>query len=940
MTTKSVRIVGIDLGTTHTVVASSAPDGAEVFPVRQLVADREIEARALYASSLYAPLEDERAGAPDVCGDAPWVTGELAKRRGAEVPGRVIASAKSWLCHPGVDRLAPILPWGAEDESLPRLSPVDASARILAHVRRAWDEAHLDAPLHEHEVVLTVPASFDEAARELTVQAALRAGIEVRLLEEPLAAFYDFSSHTSARELEALTRDAPGGEAFVLVVDVGGGTTDLSLLAVRPAATDDAAPDIERVAVGRHLLLGGDNMDLALAHAVEPRLVGEGNHLDPARFTQLTQACRFAKERLLGDDAPDAVPIAIAGSVSRLVGSTLRAEVRRDDATRLVLDGFFPRVAKGDRPARARSALVSFGLPYERDVAITKHVAEFVARHVPEGRRVTALLLNGGVFRAAAIRARLAEVIGAWSDGSAPVVLPHTDPDLAVARGAVIYGLALHGLALRVRAGAARAYYVGVDAGGGAQKAMCVVPRGAREEDVHRTAGSGLSLVVGRPVRFDLFVSDDAPTDQTAGTIVTVNDDDFERAPPLVVRFAPSDRRSPVGDETVEVTIESKLTSVGTLELACAERGGADRRFKLAFALRDGDTDGDAFAPPSELPRSLVPSRAPSLAPQKSKRFDEAREAIDRVFGKPRSDAPAATGSAPPPRREAKDLVRELERLLGERPTWTMELTRSVFDALVPFARARRRSADHERAFWMIAGYTLRPGVGDPEDAARVALVAPLFAERLAFPDEARTWTQFFIAWRRIAAGLDEAAQTAIRDFVDPFLAPASAGLKKPKKPKLEADFEMLELAAALERVPATRRAELGSWILERTWTERDPRLWAALGRLGARVPTYGSAHHVVTITTAERWLDHLLREKWEALPTATSAAAALARRTDDRARDVSERVRAEVLRRLETAGAPDAMIESVRSVVSLSDQDRQAFLGESLPPGLRLSAG
>lgn len=969
-------VVGIDLGTTHTVVARAADRAAaasdpgstlrrtaDVFPIEQLVGPQSVEARELYASTLYAPLEAEAAVMPDVFGDAPWVTGDFAKRRGTEVPGRAVSSAKSWLCHPGVDRLAPILPWGADDETLPRISPVDASARLLAHVRRAWDSAHPEEPLFDQEIVLTVPASFDEGARELTVQAAERAGLEVRLLEEPLAAFYDYLSRTPDAELEALAKGA-GGEALVLVVDVGGGTTDLSLLAIRTDPSKKERVAVERIAVGRHLLLGGDNMDLALAHAAEGRLLGsasaepgsEVKRLESTRFAQLTSACRSAKERLLGSEPPPEFPIAIASSGARLVGGTLRTELGREEVERIVLDGFFPVVGNEERPSRTRSALVAFGLPYERDVAITRHIAEFVARHVTDRElaghpganraRVHALLLNGGVFRAERVRERLVEVFSAW-DQVAPRVLPQPDPDLAVARGAVAYGLALRGLSLKVTAGAPRAYYIGVETGDAARrKAMCIVPRGAPEESVLVSTGNpgggaepngadGLSLVVGRPVRFDLFVSSDAPTTEVPGELITLTDDAFERAPPLVARFPAGAR-----EETLAVDLEAKLTSVGTLELACVERGGSARRFRLAFQLRFDEGDGSRSSPPrsgaspsrsDSLRGSVQPTRT-STASVHTRRFDEARDAIDRVFGKPRSDS---TG------REAKDLVRELERILGERSTWTTELARGVFDELTADRRmgARRRSSDHERAFWMLAGFCLRPGFGALGDEQRILRVAPLFADRLAFPDEPRSWPQFFIAWRRVAAGLDEETQVRIRDFVDPFLAPPEAGLKKPKKPKLEADFDMLDLAASLERVPAARRALLGGWIVERTWTERDPRLWAALGRLGARVPSYASAHHVVSVPTAERWLDHLMREKWESIPTAARAAVEMGRLTGDRVRDLGESVRKEVAKRLERLPCPATWAASLREVVEVTDDDRRAFFGDDLPVGLRLHA-
>jgi molecular chaperone DnaK (HSP70) len=909
--------VGIDLGTTNTVVAWAPLDGvaaASVLDVPQLVGAREVEARPLFPSMLYAPPEGELT--EDPFGDAPWVLGEHARRRGSEVAGRLVASSKSWLVHSGVDRTAAILPWGTSDDA-PKLSPVDAASRVLMHVRRAWDVAHPDAPLSAQDVVLTVPASFDEVARELTVEAALRAGLEPKLLEEPQAAFYDWMARAGREGLSRL-QAAAGGEALALVVDVGGGTTDLSLVRVAGADT------IARVAVGPHLLLGGDNMDLALAHAVEPRLVDgvrtlEGERtrtpderLDPARFAQLVAACRGAKERLLGDAPPDDAPVAVASAGSKLVGGARTTRVTREEAERIVLDGFLPLVAGDARPQRARGALVAFGLPYERDVAITRHVAAFLARHLPAGSWPDAVLLNGGVFRASRIAERIVESLAAWRGGRPVVRLPDADPDLAVARGAVAYALARRGRGVRIAGGTARGYYVAVAPEAGVAearpRAVCVVPRGAEEGVAHGARGRTFALSVGRPVRFDVLASDEV--DAHEGDVVDVDDERFARLPPLATTIAGAGGRA-----EVRVVLEGELTPVGTLDLACVESEGSPRRrHRLAFQLR-----GDTTQP-------VAPSRPPSPS-QPPRRIDPARDLLDRAFGKPRPDASG---------REAKDLLRELERVLGERAQWTAETNRALFDALLPDARARRRSADHERIFWLLAGWCVRPGFGDPLDGQRVGALAALFDERLAFPGEARGWQQFWIAWRRAAGGLDEPVQTRIRDFVDPWLAPAEAGLKKPKKPALSLD-DALDMASSLERVAPARRSQLGGWVLERTWTDRDPRLWSAIGRLGARVPAYASVHHVVTPHVVERWLDHLLREKWDAVPPAAQAAVQLARRTGDRARDVGDRVRQEVLARLVAARAPEASVRAVRDVVPVEESERAAFFGDSLPLGLRL---
>lgn len=904
--------VGIDLGTTHTVVAYAEHGrlGAkvEVLAIPQLTSATEQQALPLLPSFLYAPLDGEKL--PDPFLDAPFVVGSYARRRGQEVPARLVASAKSWLGHAAVDRRAPILPWGSDANEVPKISPVEASRRLLEHVRRAWDARFPEAPLNEQRLVLTVPASFDEAGRELTLEAAEQAGLGVRLLEEPQAAFYDYLTSAGTSGLERLLS---GGRerALVLVCDVGGGTTDLTLIEVRAGSTGGV--ELERVAVGRHLLLGGDNIDLALAHELEARLVAPPARLDPARFNQLTLACRAAKERLLSPNAPDALPISVAGSGSALVGSTLSTELTRAEVEASVLDGFLPLVSRDAKPERSRAGLLAFGLPYERDPAITRHIAAFFARQTSE-RAPDALLLNGGLFRAQRAAERLREVVSSWTDRPVPL-LPHPDPDLAVARGAVAFGLALDGHGPRIGGGTPLGFYAAVDVKG-ERRALCVVPRGAREGERHRAELPGLSLRVGTPVRFELFTLD-TPESHRPGDVVPLDLERFAALPPVSTVFEASADGS--SQREIAVGLEGELSAIGTVDLSCVELGAdTPRRFRLAFDLRE--RSGQA----PESRRSRAP--APSVRADDT-RLAAATEAIERVFGKSRSDVKP---------REAKDLFRELERLLGEKRGWTADLNRALFDRLIVHHAARRRSEDHERTFWMLAGYCLRPGFGHPADKARVAKLVPLFDTIGSLPDSPRVWQQFFIAWRRIAAGLEEPRQVKIRKTLDPFLAPPERKLKKPKW-KAQALEELLELCSWLERVPAADRAELGSWLLERTWTSRDPRLWAALGRLGARIPTYASVHHVVPTRFAEEWLDHLLRERWHEVPTATRAAMLLARVTGDRARDISEPLRLEVKKRLEAAQAPPEWVRAVTEHVALDEGERALWFTEELPVGLRL---
>lgn len=896
-------IVGIDLGTSHTAVAYSPIAAArtpEIFAISQLVGASELASRPLLPSSLFLPLDYEAS--PESTIDERWVVGEYARSRGLELTGRLITSAKSWLCHASVDREAPILPWGSELSEAVKLSPVRASARVLGAVASAWNKEYPTAPFARQQLVLTVPASFDQGARQLTVRAAQRVGLAPRLLEEPQAAFYDYLAAHGTGVLERLLASENAEDGIhVLVCDIGGGTTDLSLLWVHLVEGKVA---VERSAVGRHLLLGGDNIDHALAHAVESELKLP-ERLEPALFGQLVQQCRRAKEVLLGPGAPEQHRVTLVRPGSALVGSALAFDLPRERARQITVEGFFPRVDLNQPMARRGGGLMTFGLPYERDPAITRHVANFVARHVGKTARVDALLVNGGVFHSPEILERLGEVVSGFFERPL-IVLEHSDPDLAVARGAAVFGQALQGHGLRIGGGSAHGYYLGLGAEGD-RRLLCVVPRGAKEGERHAT-DTPLRLKVGRAVRFELFASDSAGP-HAPGAVVVPNDDEFEALPQVVAQFSGDSS----GDE-IGVHVEGELTAIGTLDLECVENPPGKRRFQLAFELRGQE---------APAPRSKRSESVRATTP-----MAEADEAVARVFGKGRKDVKE---------REVKDLVRELERILGTRDTWSAEVTRALFDVVAPKHQARRRSLDHERVYFMLIGYCLRPGFGYLLDQQRVALVWPLFAQGLTFGSESRSWQQFFICWRRIAGGLGDAEQSAICDLIEPFIAPGEAKLKKPKGFKPGAPEEMLELLSRLERLPIERRVRFARWLLERTWTSRDPRLWGALGRVAARVTAYASVHHVLPPKYAEEFLDHLLRERWDELKSAPYAATLMARRTDDRARDISESLRRDVLKRLEKLDVRQDWISCVRDFVPTADRDRAEFLGEELPVGLEL---
>jgi molecular chaperone DnaK (HSP70) len=933
----AIHVVGIDLGTSNCAVAYARPGDAAPavadFPVVQVQRPGQVAAQPLLPSCLYLPGPHElAAGATALPWHAapPQVAGEFARWQGARVPGRLVASAKSWLCHGGVDRGAAILPWGAPAE-VAKVSPTQASALLLSHLAAAWDHSHPEAPLARQEVVITVPASFDEVARALTATAARQAGLETfTLVEEPQAAFYDFTSRHRADLAAALT-----GVRLVLVVDVGGGTTDFTLISV---AVGDEGPVLKRLAVGDHLMLGGDNMDAALARRAEERLTAAGHKLNATQWTQLTQAARAAKEALLVEGAPERPPLAIAGSGSRLIGATLSTELTRDEVGQIIVEGFFPTCAPEETPRRAaRMALQELGLPYAQDPAITRHLAAFLARHAAAAHaalagttppplspslpppilpRPDAILLNGGVFNAPRLAQRLVEVVSAWWPDAPRIPLLHHDSlDLAVARGAAAYGLARRGLGRRIGGGAAQALYVGLGASGGKEddsRAVCVIPRGHEEGQTLDLTARPFQLQVGQPVQFPLY-STTADRVDGPGEIVTV-DDVFHPLPPLHTLL----RTAHAKGRTVPVHLRATLTELGTLELWCVSNV-ADERWRLEFEVR-----GHAARPGATVTESMPAS------------FGQVRELVDRVFG------PAPRTVEP---RDVKRLGDTLEAALGPRESWTVPLLRELWGVLFAGARKRRRSPVHERVFYRFLGYGLRPGFGYPLDEWRCEQTFALLAENVQAAGEVSVWNEYWVMWRRIAGGLTEAHHQAIWRVLEPHLARrvppnASKNSARPKGVQPEGLDEMVRTAAALEHLEPAQKLTLGGWIADRLRPPGQPASgpWAwALGRLGARVPIYGSGHRTIDPERAAEWLELLLARDLRAVDGAAFAAVQLARLTGDRTRDLDADLRDRTLAALRKANAPERWQRLVSEVVVLEADDQARALGDTLPLGLRL---
>ena len=600
-------VVGIDLGTTNCALAyadmseatEDTPAVVRPFTIPQIVGLNDVAERAVLPSFLYLPASKEfPAGGTDL----PWknqpgrVVGSFARDHGAKVPGRLVGSAKSWLSHPGVDRHEAILPWIAGD-IVEKVSPVEASSAYLIHLRDAWNHkmAGKSAPdrLEHQDVFLTVPASFDAAARELTVEAARAAGLEkVILIEEPQAAFYAWLCFQG----DQWRKQVKVGD-ILLVCDVGGGTTDFTLIVVEDQAGDLV---LTRQAVGEHILLGGDNMDLTLAHSVAAGLPGGMEGLDPAQRVALSYSCRTAKETLFGNPAKASVSLAILGRGSKVIGGSLKTELTRETLNSVLLDGFFPCCAPTDVPARGRKVgLTEIGLPYAADPAVTRHLARFLGQQAGSlhtgGLSIhpSAILFNGGVFRSRELRERVNEVLSSWAGVTVPT-LAASELDLAVAFGAAYYGQVRRGKGVRIRGGAPRAYYIGIESSVPAVpgvtppiKALCVVPMGMEEGTEATVPGPEFGLVVGEPTAFR-FLGSTTRRDDPLGLILDRwSADELQELDPIETELA-ADEGKP--DETVPVRLHSNLSEVGTLELWCNSTRDA-RRWKLEFNVRDPSSD-------------------------------------------------------------------------------------------------------------------------------------------------------------------------------------------------------------------------------------------------------------------------------------------------------------------------------------------------------------
>ncbi|MCP4115650.1 MAG: hsp70 family protein [Desulfobacteraceae bacterium] len=913
-------VVGIDLGTTNCAVSyvdlttmndQGGKSPIKTFNVPQLTGAGEFSGSPVLPSFLYIP------GEYDVSGTAlkhPWKTeddrfvGAFARDHGSKVPARLVSSAKSWLCHARADREAKILPWGAE--GVEKVSPVAATSLYLRHIRKAWNHNKRDEDLflENQFVVITVPASFDEAAREFTLKAAKNAGLgaNVTLLEEPLAAFYawlvlhekDWRNHVRPDDL-------------ILVCDVGGGTTDFTLITLKES---EGSPRFERLAVGDHLILGGDNIDLALANHVESKFK-KREPLSQDRWKTLCHKCRDAKEQIL-QQGKDSVRITLKGQGRSVIAGTLAADLTREDLETILCNGFFPDVEAEENSRKpSGKAIAEFGLPYELEPAITRHIGWFLEKHRDEVKQLLGkepmpdhILFNGGSLKPSLLQERIRSSIRHWFGSEReklPTLLENRSPDLSVAVGASYYGLVKQGTGVRVGSGSPRSYYVGVATQEGRKngdaKALCVVERGLDEGSAIELPGMEFEVLTNQPVSFDMFSSSFRSGDRS-GDVIPI-DDTLSPMTPMhtVVKFGKKGEQ-----RSVPVTLEPEYTEMGSLAIWCRS-SVSNHRWKLEFQLRD----------------ETVPVNGSETEVFESSVVEEACLLIDKAF----SDKTGA--------KEVAGLAKQLERLV-ERPKnrWPLSLLRAMADRLLEKADARNLSPEHEVRWLNMTGFCARPGFGDAFDEERMRKLWKIYLTGLAFPKAKQNISEWWIFCRRIAGGMKAGQQRQFFQDITPYLLATNSSKKRVSPQELT---EIWMAAANMERLLVKDKVSLGRALGNQLKPGKfSTQLYWAISRIGARELLYGSVDRVVPPKEAAVWIRKMINKQQKANGTLTTALAQIARKTGDRTRDFDSGTTSDLLEWFDANNAPHCSA-IVREKVSIAPTETTAIFGESLPQGLVL---
>ncbi|SMD13118.1 Molecular chaperone DnaK (HSP70) [Desulfocicer vacuolatum DSM 3385] len=961
-------VVGIDLGTTNSAVSFvdlatlSAGDKKrpiKMFKVPQLTGAGEFTPVPVLPSFLYIP------GEYDISRKSlkhPWkrekdqFVGVFARDHGGAVPSRLVSSAKSWLCHARADRQAKILPWGAQ--GVEKISPVETTAEFLRHIKKSWNHFVKDEDLflENQFTVITVPASFDEEAREFTLEAARMAGLgnRVTLLEEPLAAFYAWLIRHEHDWQQFVKPDD-----LILVCDVGGGTTDFTLITLKAS---QGSPRFERLAVGDHLILGGDNIDLALARYVESQF-SQKSALSGDKWKTLCHKCRSAKEQIL-EKGEERVRITLKGEGRSLIAGTLAADLTRDAVKNILCNGFFPDVTpETDARKKKGKAMAEFGLPYEQEPAITRHIGWFLEKHRQDVIDLLGkppipdlILFNGGSLKPSLLQDRTRSAIRSWfamDDDTLPGVLENGEPDLSVALGASYYGLVKQGTGVRVGSGSPRSYYIGIaaeerrpDAGvanpplesqdvtvvdgailngefangdgsfaagnhgghtngggtGNSARALCVVERGLDEGSTIVLPQMSFEVLTNQPVSFDMFSSSFRSGDRSGDVVVV--DDTLTPMTPLqtVIRFGKKDEK-----RRIPVTIEPEYTELGTLAMWC-KSCISSHRWKLQFQLRDV--------------QGVLETRETEV-------FDE-----DQVARALKSVTSAFSNKQDI--KKVQQLTKSIESILGQKKgAWSLSFLRRMADVLIERSETRKLSPAHEVKWLNLMGFCIRPGFGDAFDEERVRKLWKIYLGGLIFPKSRQNAVDWWIFCRRIAGGLTAGQQ---RQFFQDISSLVSGGSAAKKMPPQEMT-EMWMAAANMERLLVKDKVVLGRKLLNGMKPAKTPRqhLWA-VSRLGARELLYGSVDRVISAREVGAWVQKLMKMSWTQKEPVVLAVAQMVRKTDDRTRDLSREMVDDIFPWFENMGAGKEAVAMVKQAIPIESREESQIYGESLPQGLILT--
>ncbi|REG83310.1 hsp70 family protein [Marinomonas pollencensis] len=893
--------VGIDLGTTNTVVSYLSSEQSEptLLPIPQVMADGSVQEFDYLPSAIYLLAKDEKLDPvlPWRNGEKQCIVGVGALSLGQRRAGQLVQSAKSWLSHSRVDRRAAILPWASEFAK--KLSPLEASEVLLMHIKQSWNHRFPQAPLEQQTIALTLPASFDEEARALTLEAAKNAGLmDLYLLEEPQAACYHYISDDA--KLAALA-----DKKMLLVVDIGGGTSDFSLVSIHANAESQKSISLKRMAVGEHLLLGGDNLDQALAFQLDPKQIST---LSATRLAALVQQTRQAKDTLLSENAPENVSITILGGGSCLIGGSQKISVSRDALLEQVRSGFFPIVDLQDKVQKSDYAMHTLGLPYESDPAFSRHLAAFLASHQEVIQQATgtnmpdAVLFNGGLFNSSVLKAQLMAQLNAWSDTPILACVAE-EPNDAVAKGAALYLSALAGESTRIESGVAHGLYLKV----GEDQFVGILPKGTLKGHT-LTLEEDFFVTLGQQVQFPLYRSDDH-LECVLGQVRSQQGLHY-----ISTLSTELDASTDTSESVVNLAVQ--MTEVGVLQVSLKAKNQRDQ-WRLDFSTQASAALSSASGPAESDQAGLLHAN-----------MGQAEEHLTKCFSS------AGQKQAPD---LVKSLKQDLDALLGSRDDWNLASSRRLVDKLLSLKSGRMKSAQHERQWLQLIGYCLRPGFGAEEDSARVQQVINITKAGTQH-DAAAVWGQYWTLYRRIAGGLSVEQQTLLFKQFSQFYSPSGQrSREKMKALATRSSDDLIRLVGALEKLDLADKSTTIDWLLKRLSKSSEPdTAWWTLGRIASRHLLCGEQSLRISEDALQTLLDAALKEDWKKRKQAGLAAVLMSQVSLGES-DMLKDYRKKVAKKLLKDKCPNQWLERLNSQIEINNDELNALVGESLPIGLRL---